>query len=423
MDDDPFDGDLGPGPGPDLDRWLDEAYDGDEHAKAAARADLTAMADHHAVHATDAHEVIATPLWRNLRAMGVPGGRMLVVGQDPEVLAGVPSDERRLHPGAAGGFFAQIPESATPSEAPHPGLTLRLFDDTAPDRYDVVVHLPQHVDVSLHRPGIADARRQAQVMAILGCLAHTEPGGYCITLASREVMDSPDRRSREQLARHGELVGAVRLPSGALRPGLPGNESCVDLLIFRRPLVPGTDTAPCVFLPTHDHRVGEAVVELNQYWLANPLNVFGELEARASTWGPPDLAVRPARGYRLFPSLALRLEDIVDHAHAAGLTAETSAAVDARIREAQRDDPDTPINYTLVHRHDLDDVRRRITALRANHVRQNRNVPKGLAGEPPPLSDRDPRAVQWRNAQRPGGMGDPPPHPPRPNPDRPGPDL
>lgn len=149
-------------------------------------------------------------------------------------------------------------------------------------------------------------------------------------------MDAPDNRSRELIASRGELVGAVRLPAGALRPGLPGNDAVVDLLIFRRPLIPGSHITPCTFLPTHEQRPSNSIVLVNQYWLAHPHHVLGDLDTRLSPWAPCTLTVRPTPGHRLFANLSLRLEDIVDHAHATGLTAETGAAVDARLRDAAR---------------------------------------------------------------------------------------
>lgn len=186
---------LGPGPdGPDFERLLEEAYGNDEHAKSAARADITAMPDHQSVDATDAHETIASLVWRTLRELGIRGGRMLVVGQDPEVFAGLPASERRLPPGDANGFTAAIPQTGSSDGQPHLGLTLRAFDDDAPDEYDVVIAVPPHVDVSLHRAGVTTARRVAQTLMIIGCLEHTETGGYLVALASREVLDDPTSR-------------------------------------------------------------------------------------------------------------------------------------------------------------------------------------------------------------------------------------
>lgn len=383
-----FDRDPGLGPGPEFDpeseRLLDDAYGSDEHAKAAARADITAMSDHHAVEATSAHETIASLVWRTLRDLGIRGGRMLVVGQDPEVFAGLPAGERRLSPGDANAFVAAIPQTGPSDGQPHAGLPLRLFDDDAPDEYDVVIAVPPHLDVSLHRPGVATARRAAQTLTIIGCLEHTEPGGYLVTLASREVLDDPDIQGRMLIAERGELVGALRLPAGALRPGLPGNDACVDLLILRRPLVPGSPITPCPFLPVWPLRTGDQAAKVNQYWLANPQHVLGNLATRPNPWGLPEVTVHAGPEHRLYTSLALGLNDIVDHARTTGLTAETGATIDAR-----RTSLDTPIEYTLVDRHDLQAVRQQVARIRADRRRENLN-PARPSPDPPPRA-REPR--------------------------------
>lgn len=383
-----FDDGTGPGSGlgPDFERWLEETYDGDEHAKAAARADLTAMADHHDTPANGPHESITTLAWRALRAMGIRGGRMLVIGQDPEILAGLPANERRLAPGDTSGFYAPIPDAAaTIGGSPHAGLTLRLFDDDAPDQYDVVLSVPPHVDVTLHRPRAATARRIAQTLTILGCLKHTEPGGYVVALASRDVLDDPDPQARQLIADRSDLVGAIRLPAGALRPGLPGNDACVDLLVLRRHF--GHPVDGMIFGPARPQLLAGHLVLVNEYYLVKPRQVLGQLTARTTPWGPPEVTVEPTPGSSPFTSLSPRLDDIVDHAHAVGLTAQTRAALHSRLREAQRDDPDQPIPYAITAQQDLGFVRRQIARLCEGAPPENANPSKPTPG--PPLPRRD----------------------------------
>lgn len=86
-----------------------DAFGDDDRAVAAARADAVAMTDHRAADASARHELISRPVWRSLRTLGIGGGRMLVIGQDAEVFAGLPAPERRLAPGSSGGFAATIP--------------------------------------------------------------------------------------------------------------------------------------------------------------------------------------------------------------------------------------------------------------------------------------------------------------------------
>lgn len=342
---------------------------GDDRTKAAARADAVAMTDHRAADATARHELISRLVWKSLRTLGIGGGRMLVIGQDAEVFAGLPAPERRLAPGASGGFAATIPSDGWP----HAGLQLRAFSDDAPrDERAVVIAVPHYSDVALHRPGAVEARRIAQTLGMVGALANTEPGGYTVALAAKEVLDDPDREGRNLLAGLGELVGAVRLPAGALRKD-PGNDACVDLLLLRRHY--GTPVQPHTFLPTVQRHVDGHPVQMNQYYLENPHHLLGRLGAQSNPWGPPELTVLPRRR-DLQADLADSLKTIVEYARYVGLTANTEHSVDF----------DTPIGYVPVDLPnriqgiELDAARARIQQLRA------KRQPRGAGSEGPDRS-------------------------------------
>lgn len=348
----------------DLERALDRAYGDDEHAKAAVRADLVAMHDHNTMDAAGPHELIARKLWGALRSLGISGGRMLVLGQDAELLAGLPIEERRLRTGEHAGFTAPIPTTAVSRAgmAPHPNLRLRTWrSDQDKSRYDVVIAVPGYTDVVLHREKAANERRAEQILGLIGCLAHTEVGGYTVGLVSREVLDDPDMDSRRLLTEFGELVGALRLPSGALRDN-PGNDAVVDLMILRRH--DGTAVQPHQFLPSPVQDLRGEQARVNQYFLDHPKHVLGRLSTRRSPWGPPELVVHPT-GLSLDRDLTAGLAAITSYARHAGLTAATE----------QCPDLDAPIDYTLVHRTDLDAVRRRVQSLRASKAHQANERP------------------------------------------------
>ncbi|RPF21306.1 hypothetical protein [Myceligenerans xiligouense] len=375
----------------DLERALERAYGADEHAKAAVRADVVAMHDHDTLDAGSVHGLIARNLWDALRSLGVSGGRMLVLGQDAELFAGLPVEQRRLRAGDHGGFTAPIP-AATMSRAgmaPHPDLRLRAWHSGQDEgRYDVVVAVPGYTDVVLHRAKAATERRAEQILGLIGCLANTEPGGYTAGLVSRDVLDDADVDSRRLLTEFGDLVGALRLPSGALRDN-PGTDSVVDLMILRRH--DGTPLQPHPFLaaPVQDLR-GEQV-RVNQYFLDHPNHVLGRLSARTSPWGPPEPVVHAT-------SLGL------DRDLTAGLAAITSFARDAGLTATTQQPPslDAPIDATLVHRSDLNAVRRRIQSLR--------DAATGPANEHPPTQPHEgppapPEGPDPRSPRRDDGTG------------------
>ncbi|GAB2496457.1 hypothetical protein GCM10027063_39340 [Promicromonospora xylanilytica] len=352
-----------------FERALDQVYGDDEHGKAAARADITAMHDHNTTDASRAYELIARGVWAALRDLGISGGRMLTIGQDAETFAGVPVFERRMDPGALSRLAATIPKRpGLPGQAPHPGILLRTWDRNVDhDRFDVVIAVPAYTDVALHRPGVGSDRRIEQILGIIGCLANTEPGGYTIALVSRDVLDDSDVEGRRLLTELGELVGALRLPSGALREN-PGNDAVVDLLIMRRHF--GAPIRSHTFLPTSVQLVRGQEVRINQYFRANPSHVLGRLDARPSVWGSSELVVH-STGLGLDRDLTAGLAKVTDHARAAGLTANTDHCLDA----------DVSIDNTLARRDDMDAVRRRIRNLR---VSKHQRAESGKSSPDPP---------------------------------------
>lgn len=367
----------------DIERALDRAYGDDERAKGAMRADLVAMHDHNTADATGAHELIARKLWGALRTLGISGGRMLVLGQDAELFAGLPIEQRRLRAGDHAGFTAPIP-TTTPSPvgmAPHPNLPLRTWQsDQDKHQYDVVIAVPNYTDVVLHGTKAATERRAEQILGLIGCLANTDVGGCTVGLISRDVLDDSDVEGRRLLTEFGELVGALRLPSGALRDN-PGTDAVVDLMVLRRH--DGTPVQPHRFLPAPVQDLRGEQIRVNQYFLDHPKHVLGRLGIRADPWGPPEPVVHPT-GLSLDRDLTAGLSAITSSARRAGLTAATT----------QCPDLDAPINDTLTHRTDLDAVRRRVQSLRASKARPT--------NERPPAR---PEGPDLRNPRRDDGAG------------------
>ncbi|GAA4707719.1 MULTISPECIES: hypothetical protein [Promicromonospora] len=367
-----------------VERFLDDAYDDDEHAKAAARADIAAMHDHDAADATAAHDLIARHVWKTLRELGIYEGRFLAHGPDPEVLAGLPPSERRLEPGQANGFTGQIPAGHDPATSwPHHGTILRVMDgDTFHDEHDAVIGVAPYVDVALRRPGIADQRQLTQTIGVLTMLETTEPGGFTVALVSQELLDDPDPQFRQYIAHLGELAGAVRLPAGALRTD-PGNDSCVDILVLRRHF--GAPRNPHTFLRSLAYERNGLQAHLNEYYLKHPEQILGDPTIQQTIWSPAELTVRPY-SVGLEHDLAVGMSAIVTYARQAGLTADTLASP----LEAYETNLDAPKRYVSLdlpgdtHRVDLDVARDRINQLRsAQQAPDSENGPSRPGGTKP----------------------------------------
>ena len=68
---------------------------------------------------------------------------------------------------------------------------------------------------------------------ILKSLRLTRPGGLVAVLTSHYTMDAQNPGARREMNALADLVGAIRLPTGAHRRAA-GTEVLTDLLIFRR---------------------------------------------------------------------------------------------------------------------------------------------------------------------------------------------
>ncbi|MFB7467056.1 hypothetical protein ACFCZ1_26775 [Streptomyces sp. NPDC056224] len=139
------------------------------------------------------------------------------------------------------------------------------------------------------------------------------PGGVAILLTSRYTMDAGDDSARRAIARHADLLGAIRLPNGALAEG--GTGVLADILVIRRRDTEG---------PIDESWMGTSGVpgvsdqECNDYFLANPSHVLGAWESgRAAQYGHT-LAVKAPEDQDLTAALGEAFASITTKARAAG---------------------------------------------------------------------------------------------------------
>ncbi|MFF3958841.1 hypothetical protein ACFYY1_37400 [Streptomyces sp. NPDC001890] len=139
------------------------------------------------------------------------------------------------------------------------------------------------------------------------------PGGVAILLTSRYTMDSADDSARRAIAKHADLLGAVRLPNGALAEG--GTGVLADILIVRRRDTDGPVDDSWMEVTEVPTVSGQYV---NDYFHAHPEHVLGEFEqGRAAQYGHT-LAVKPPEGQDLAAALGGAFDSITAAARTAG---------------------------------------------------------------------------------------------------------
>ncbi|MFJ3408201.1 hypothetical protein [Promicromonospora sp. NPDC090134] len=251
--------------------------DPDLAEQAATVMDRLALEDHFRVSAVDRHWQIAIHLWPALKAItsatGQLNGSLVATGVDADMLAGVgphpyyPNDPHRHLT-----FHAPIPPTAQWPHHDLPGHGLGTHDD--PGQYDLVL-----ANMAFHDAALLDPERRTRLGAyhrelLASALDRTAPGGLTVALASPVFLDHPEADLRRVIAERADLVGAVRLPAGAMRPHSHA-EGPTDVLVLRHrvPGEPGPGIPPAREVST---RTGAA--HLNKYWFGNPDHVLGHLE-------------------------------------------------------------------------------------------------------------------------------------------------
>src|SRR5271166_5144513 len=234
-------------------------------------------------------EFMVRAIWRALRRMGFSGGRV-------------------LEPGCGTGlFFALMPEAletkttltgvemdpitARIAKLLHPNAVVRAEDFTKAriaETYDLVIGNPPfssrtvraddpagRLNLSLHDYFIARS------------IERLRPGGLAAFVTSRWTMDKADPTARMLIASMADLVGAVRLPEGAMRAAA-GTDVVVDILFFRKRLL-GEPAKPADWIelaeaiPVED---GEEALPINRYFVDRPDIALGSHARTSSAYGP-----------------------------------------------------------------------------------------------------------------------------------------
>ncbi|WLF51562.1 helicase-related protein [Rhodococcus opacus] len=150
-------------------------------------------------------------------------------------------------------------------------------------------------------------------------LALTETGGYVAVITSAFTSDAQRTKAREEIAELGDLVGALRLPTKAF-DRQAGTDVVTDLLIFRRReagRAPATATEQ--WITTSKAELADGEIQVNDYFLAHPENVLGELGVGSGMYSAATLKVTADPSRPLATQVRDRLTAIVDGAKRAGL--------------------------------------------------------------------------------------------------------
>jgi N12 class adenine-specific DNA methylase len=216
---------------------------------------------------------VTAAIWRVLVGLGFDGGRI-------------------LEPGCGGGLFiaatpAGLPVSWTGVERdlvsariagllhPHARIITGPLQRVSlpPASFDAVVGNVPFADVAPYDP-TAPKKLSLHNYFIWRAVQAIRPGGLVAVVTSRFTLDSEDQRAREVLAADAELLGAIRLPSGAFHEY--GTDVVSDVVVLRRRTDPPDEGAAAPVWLAADDRP-ELRTAVNRYFLAHPEQVLGHM--------------------------------------------------------------------------------------------------------------------------------------------------
>jgi hypothetical protein len=245
-------------------------------------------------------------MWAALQRLGFTGGRVLEPGAGAGTFIG-------LAPPEADMVGVELdPTSAAIAQALYPGATIRAesFADTRlPEGwFDAAIGNVPFADVRLYDPRHNPGGHSLHNHFIIKALHLTRPGGVVAVLTSRYTLDAQNPAARRELHALAELLGAVRLPSGAHRRAA-GTDVVTDLLVFRR-REPDTEPAASAWERTRALELDGAQVRVNVYYAAHSDRVLGRYELGAGLHGAPSLRVAATDDARIPEQLAAVLGEI-----------------------------------------------------------------------------------------------------------------
>jgi N12 class adenine-specific DNA methylase len=253
---------------------------GDEGYAAARRTTLNA-------HYT--HPELAQAMWDLAAGLGFAGGRAIEPGCGAGVFIGLAPETAEMVGVELDETTAQIAQELYP----HARVINRSFADSSrtlrPGSFDLAIGNVPFGKVTLYDPEHNRGGHAIHNHFIVKSLALTRPGGLAVLLTSRYTLDAANPAARREMSELADLIGAIRLPSGAQRR-VAGTEAITDLLVFRR-RQPGAEPVEEAWVRTEEVDVDGGRARISSYLAARPEQVLGKLKLSRGLYGEDELVV------------------------------------------------------------------------------------------------------------------------------------
>ncbi|GCD57331.1 hypothetical protein [Acetobacter pasteurianus] len=234
-------------------------------------------------------ELIVHSMWDMALRMGLRGGSVLEPGCGTGLfIAALPE---KLDGKIAFTGIENDPITARIARKLYSNQWIRSEDFTRaqlPQGYDLAIGNPPFSNRTVHgREGLERQGLSLHDFFIARSLEVLRPGGIALFVTSRYTLDKTDPTARRIIGESADLLGAVRLPEGAMRDAA-GTDVVVDVLAFRK-REPGEVSSSAHWIetaevPESDHGNGPLLV--NRYFLDHPDQVLGTHVWTTTQFGP-----------------------------------------------------------------------------------------------------------------------------------------
>ena len=275
------------------------------------------------------HPAYVQAIWEALAAMGLSSGHVLDPGCGSGAFVGLAPD------GVAMTGVELDPTTARVAAALYPSAKIRNegYETTPTARlYDGAVGNVPFGDIRLHDPAGNPGHHTIHNHFIVKALSQTKPGGLVAVLTSRYTLDSSNPAARRDMQQKADLLGAIRLPSGA-HERVADTKATTDLLVFR---VRKDGEEPQPFTWEHARKQtlpgADEPVTVNDHMVANPGRVLGQMRAGHGMYGV-DLLVDGPQGGELASQLRDRLQLLREATELNGLAYDPTPAPELAAQE------------------------------------------------------------------------------------------
>jgi N12 class adenine-specific DNA methylase len=232
-------------------------------------------------------------MWDLARGLGFERGRVLEPGCGAGVFIGLAPEGAEVTGVELDDTTAAIAQALYPDARIH-ARSFAAGTRTPDGSFDLAIGNVPFGDVRLHDPEHNRGNHSIHNHFIIKSLALTRPGGLVIVLNSHYTLDASNLAARREISELADLLGAVRLPTGAHRRAA-GTDALTDLLVFRRRQA-GAEPLSTSWLRTSEVLLPGGTARVNQYFLEHPDRLLGELSVGHGMHGAENLHVVGERG-------------------------------------------------------------------------------------------------------------------------------